>query len=84
MEILVKCGLQNRFPVECDTWVKRRQEARRNLEAEIKEKEAAFKDKLADKSAQLEEVLREAIVDRMVTMFPCVAVLVSTITDRLM
>jgi hypothetical protein len=81
IEVLVKYGLQDRFPVECNTWVERKQETRRNMEAEIKKKEIGLKEKLAGESPQLEEVLREAVVDTMVTTFPCVVFLVSTIPD---
>jgi hypothetical protein len=81
IEVLVKYGLQDRFPVECNTWVERKQETHRNKEAEIKKKEISFKEKLAGESAQLEEVLRGAIVDKMVTTFPYVVFWASTIPD---
>jgi hypothetical protein len=79
IEALVECGLRDRFPEECNTWAEQKTEVSRKLKADIEKAEADTKLKLSDESAQLEELLREAIVATMVTEFPCVADAVSTV-----
>lgn len=73
LQALIKCGLRDRFPVGCNTWIERTAEVRRKLEADIAKAEADNKQKLSDESAQLEELLCEAIVAAMITTYPCVA-----------
>jgi hypothetical protein len=70
VQALVDCGLKDRFPEEYNTWVERKEEARKVLEVSLKREEVAINEKLADESAQLEELLRNAIVDAMITTFP--------------
>jgi cytochrome c biogenesis protein ResB len=72
MLALVKCGLQDRFPEEYKTWIQSKAESQRNMEAEVKKREETVKADLAAESTQLEESLREAIVDAIITTFPCV------------
>ena len=54
-----------------------------NSEAEVKRKEAAIKKKLDSESQQLEGLLREAIVDVLITLFPCVTFFMSATTGTL-
>ena len=72
IESLVKCGLQDRFPEEYNTWVRRLAESRNQQDVKIRKGETAVKEKLTSESAQLEGILREAIVDAVMTTFPCV------------
>ena len=81
MQALANCGLRERFPVEYETWMERKSQARQNSEAEVKRKEAAVKEKLNNESEQLKNILREAIVDALVTKFPCVAFISPTVAD---
>jgi hypothetical protein len=83
IRILVECGLQYRFPTECNTWARCTEEARRNSAAGIKKEEAAAKEKLAGESEQLGMLLREAIVNEVTTRFPYVTSVASIIADRL-
>lgn len=80
IQALAQCGLQDRFPVEYNAWVERQKQAVINSEAEVKRKEAAIKKKLDSESHQLEGLLREAIVDVLITLFPCVTFFMSTTT----
>jgi hypothetical protein len=83
MQVLVECGLQDRFPTECNTWAQCTEEARRNSAAGIKKEEAAVKEKLAGASGQLEILLREAIVNEVTSRFPYVTSVASIIADGL-
>jgi hypothetical protein len=53
------------------------------LVAEIEKKKAATMARLDDESAQLEKILREAIVKEVMSIFPCVIIVASIIADRL-
>ena len=72
IQALVTCGLKDRFPEQYHTWVQRKDESRRNLDAEIKKGEAAVNEQLADQPVQLEKSLCEAIVKAVLAVFPCV------------
>lgn len=65
--------------MECNTWIERKTEVRRKLEADIEKAEADNKQKLSGESAQLEQLLHEAIVAETVTTYPCVTDAVSTL-----
>jgi hypothetical protein len=81
MQALANCGLRERFPVEYKTWMERKSQARKNSVTEVKRKEAAVKEKLNNESEQLKNILREAIVDALVTKFPYVAFISPTVAD---
>lgn len=73
IDILIQCGLQDRFPGECNGLKKSVEEARKLREGNARQMEADLKEKLESKSAQLEDLLRQSIVDSIVNKFPYVA-----------
>jgi hypothetical protein len=79
IDILIQCGLQERFPKECNTWKSSVDEAVKLREGKVKQLEADLKQELEGKSAQLEVLLRQSIVDSIVDIFPCVVFVAQTL-----
>jgi hypothetical protein len=70
--VLVKCGLQSRFPEECKQWLQRKSEARKVFEDNIESKAREMEKKLQGESSQLERGLHDAIVNAVIETFPYV------------
>jgi hypothetical protein len=72
IDILIQCGLQERFPEVCNAWKNSVEQARKLREGKIKQMEVDLKEELESKSAQLRDLLRQSIVDSIVNKFPYV------------
>ncbi|KAJ7464645.1 hypothetical protein FB451DRAFT_1370363 [Mycena latifolia] len=72
IEILMDHGLDSRYPVPFTAWKARNQKAKESIEADGKKEEQETYKKLQEDSQPLESVLREAIVDRLLHLFPTV------------
>ena len=70
--VLVKCGLQSRFPEECKQWMQQKSETHKLFEDDIKSKARQMEKKLQGESSQLERGLHEAIIDAVIETFPLV------------
>ena len=83
IKALINCGLQDRFPEACDTWVQRNEDINRTLETRMKVQEAESMKRLTAEMPQLEKKFREAIIDAIVTTFPCVPFVYMAVTKKL-
>ncbi|KAJ6519114.1 hypothetical protein C8R45DRAFT_851769, partial [Mycena sanguinolenta] len=72
IEILMGHGLSSRFPLALKAWKTRNKTAQETIEAEAKKEEQDTKQKLTDDSAESEPLLREAIIDRLVLLYPTI------------
>ncbi|KAJ7091563.1 hypothetical protein B0H15DRAFT_836658 [Mycena belliarum] len=72
IEILMEHGLKSRHPAPFAAWKSRNQAAKEANSAEGRKEEQETKQKLTDESAQMEPMLREAIIDRLLVLFPTV------------
>lgn len=73
LQALIKNGLRDRFPDDCTFWVKHKHEALQSLQIDINSEEAKIEARLKAESRQLQAILHEAIVDVVISVFPCVA-----------
>lgn len=70
INILIQCGLRDRFPAECMNWENGVTEAHKLREEKVNQMKANLREELDSKSAQLEDRLRQSIVDSTVNTFP--------------
>jgi hypothetical protein len=75
IDILMEHGLNSRSPVPFKAWKARNKESRESLESAAKKEEQETKQKLTDESPQMEPLLREAIIDGILALFPYVNIL---------
>ncbi|KAJ7180916.1 hypothetical protein C8R46DRAFT_595271 [Mycena filopes] len=85
IEILMDHGLGFRFPGPFKAWKSRNKEAQVSIEAAAKTEEQETKQKLTDESPEMEPMFREAIIDKLLLLFPTVqrAVLSSSSDEEL-
>ncbi|KAJ7117660.1 hypothetical protein C8R44DRAFT_791229 [Mycena epipterygia] len=72
IEILMDNGLNSRYPAPFKAWKSRNREAKEAIEAAGKKEEQEVCLKVNDESTELEPAIREAIVDRLLDLFPTV------------
>ncbi|KAJ7183070.1 hypothetical protein B0H12DRAFT_1246842 [Mycena haematopus] len=85
IEILMGHGLNSRFPAPFKAWKARNKAAEESIEAEAKKEEQDTKQKLTDASPKSEPLLREAIIDKLIALYPTInrGVLSSTSAEDL-
>jgi hypothetical protein len=69
INMLIRYSLLERFPAECEAWNQRKEGTRKALQRE----ENMIKENLIHSSEELQNILREAIVDEIVKIFPYVS-----------
>ncbi|KAJ7698920.1 hypothetical protein B0H17DRAFT_1049693 [Mycena rosella] len=72
IDILVDHGLNSRYPAPFKAWKSRNKAAKESIEADGRKEEQETKQKLTDETAEVEPMLREAIIDRLLAFFPTV------------
>ncbi|KAF7370364.1 VWFA domain-containing protein [Mycena sanguinolenta] len=72
IEILMGHGLNSRFPRSFEAWQARNKAAQESIDAQGKKEEQDAKQKLTDTSQESELLLREAIIDRLITLYPTI------------
>ncbi|KAJ7931787.1 hypothetical protein B0H13DRAFT_2227876 [Mycena leptocephala] len=77
IEILMEHGLNSRSPVPFTAWKERNKEAKASIEAAGKTEEQETDKKVNEDSPQWEPMIREAIVDRLLKLFPSICKFVS-------
>ncbi|KAK7025055.1 VWFA domain-containing protein [Favolaschia claudopus] len=70
IEILMDNGLSTRFPAPFKAWKARNKTAKELIEAEGKKMEHEVKQRVTDESPQLEPIFREAIIDKILHLYP--------------
>ncbi|KAJ7289087.1 hypothetical protein C8J57DRAFT_1459186 [Mycena rebaudengoi] len=70
--ILMENGLQSRFSEPFKAWKSRNESAKQSLDSAGRQEEEEANKKLNDDAAQMEPMLREIIVDRLLLSFPTV------------
>ncbi|KAJ7656315.1 hypothetical protein DFH06DRAFT_1091207 [Mycena polygramma] len=72
IEILSDHGLSSRFPVPFRAWKSRNKEGQELIEATGKKEEQDTSQKVTDDSPQWKPMLREAVIDQLLNMFPTI------------
>ncbi|KAF7370363.1 VWFA domain-containing protein [Mycena sanguinolenta] len=72
IQILMGHGLNFRFPRSFEAWQARNKAAQESLDAQAKKEEQDTKQKLTDASQESEPLFREAIIDRLITLYPTI------------
>jgi hypothetical protein len=72
IEVLMEHGLNSRSPVPFTAWKARNKEAKESIEAAGKTEEQETDKKVNEDSPQWEPMIREAIVDRLLKLYPFV------------
>jgi hypothetical protein len=74
VQALVREGLEGLFPKQCKEWHVRKKHVHEIFMQERREKNSAVARDLADTEESLQHVLREEVVDHVISIFPYVLV----------
>ena len=77
MDILVDVAISTMFPKQCDEWRVGTKNIRRSFREEITKRQDEVCQELNGQESSLRRALREAVVDDVTKLFPCVFILSS-------
>jgi|ERR1700722_3338627 len=74
IDVLIRNGLHERFPQQCDTWSKTCQDLTESAEHEIRERHVQLSEQLRSDEEDVKATLDQVIVNRIIDLYPYVAI----------